>query len=127
MDVKPYNYALIYGIVALSMHEFLSIREKMSPPLLCFSSLVYLNVNYICVGCWQCGEGFFSLFLSFLMYPVFLVSVCKWELSSARVVFLSFFFFLLPLFSAHQNQKMKDDSVSPPLPMDLFPSPLSVL
>lgn len=25
VDVKPYNYALIYGIVALSMHEFLSV------------------------------------------------------------------------------------------------------
>lgn len=64
VDVKQYNYALIYGIVALSMHEFLSIREKMSLTLtpsllLCFSSLVYLNVNYICVGCWQRGGFFF--------------------------------------------------------------------
>lgn len=79
---------------------------------------------------WAAGSVervFFSFFFCFLMYPVFLVSVFKWELSSARVVFFSFFFFLLPLFSAHQNQKMKEDSVSPPLPMDLFPSPLSVL
>lgn len=66
VDVKTYNYALIYGIVALSMHEFLSVREKMSLPLLCFSSLVYLNVNYICVGCWQCAESF-SFFLAFFL------------------------------------------------------------
>lgn len=111
------------------MHEFLSVREKMSLSLLCFSSLVYLNVNYICVGCWHCEESFpfFWLFYCVLMYLVFLVSVCKWERSSVRVVFFSASFFLLPLFSTHQNEKMKDHSVSPPLPLDLFRSPLSVL
>lgn len=32
VDVKQYNYALIYSIVALSMHEFLGIRSDFSPP-----------------------------------------------------------------------------------------------
>lgn len=65
VDVEQYNYALIYGIVALSMRESPSIQKEdfssstspptLSPsPFLSFSSFIYLNVNYICVGCHQC-------------------------------------------------------------------------
>ncbi len=87
VDVKRYNYALIYCIVVLSMHEFLGIqREDFSPSIppislspslfLCFS-FIYLNVNYICVGCRHCGVVMYSVL-------VFLVSVCvcEWELIS---------------------------------------------
>lgn len=87
---------------------------------------------------WAAGSAerifyLFFYFFCFSMYPVFLLPVCKWDLSSARVVVFfpspssSLSLFFQPLFSAHQNQKMKDDSASPPLPLDLFPSPLSVL
>ncbi len=75
VDVKQYNYALIYCIVALSMHEFFGIqREDFLPPspsvslspslFLCFCSFIYLNVNYICVGC------------GVLMYSVLVSLVC---------------------------------------------------
>lgn len=33
VDVKRYNYALIYCIVTLSMHELLGIQRDFSPPL----------------------------------------------------------------------------------------------
>ncbi|MEQ2273785.1 hypothetical protein XENORESO_008921 [Xenotaenia resolanae] len=73
VDVKQYNYALIYCIVALSMHEFHGIqREDSLPPLpllvslspslfLRFSSFMYLNVSYVCVGCWDCAVLMYSL------------------------------------------------------------------
>ena len=78
VDVKQYNYALIYCIVALSMHELLGTRrEDFSPstpptvslspsPFLCFSSFIYLNVSYVCVGC--CGVLMYSV-LGFLFSP----------------------------------------------------------
>lgn len=88
VDVKQYNYALIYCIVALSMHEFLGIqREDFSPstpPLslsLTLSLSLFLLFHIFKCQLYLCGlPGLWS-------FDVFSSSVsgfcvCEWELIS---------------------------------------------
>lgn len=73
--------------------RFLSLHSpsvSLSPSLfLCFSSFIYLNVNYICVGCRHCGVLMYSVL-------VFLVSVCEWELIT-KCSFRCFFSLLIKI------------------------------
>lgn len=68
VDVKRYDYALIYCIVALSMYELLGIQRGFPPSAapslsLNFASFIYLNVHYNCVWSFDAFSFRVSLFV----------------------------------------------------------------
>lgn len=80
LHVKRYNYALIYCIVALSMHELLGIqREDFSP--LSLSSSLFLPFHIFKCQLYLCGLLAPS---SFDVFSSCVSAACEWELISKR-------------------------------------------